>query len=187
MTQALLIIDVRKTIVEGRGPADRLPAIYEVFNATVGRLTDLKAKAKTAGIPVIIVQNDGPEGHRIAKGNRGSEVVDALAPTGDDILINKVDCDSFHGTDLFDRLTGLGVTHLTIGGCMTQYCVDTAVRRAITLGFDVTLIADGHCTGDTPTLTRPESIAHHNFILDGFTAGDHRTTVRPAGEIDFAA
>jgi nicotinamidase-related amidase len=36
---------------------------------------------------------------------------------------------------------------------MTQYCVDTTVRRAVSLGYEVTLVGDGHMTADSDALT----------------------------------
>ena len=36
---------------------------------------------------------------------------------------------------------------------MTQYCVDTIVRRAVSLGYEVTLVGDGHMTADSDALT----------------------------------
>ena len=40
-----------------------------------------------------------------------------------------------------------------MAGCMTQYCVDTSVRRTVSLGYDVTLAEDGHLK-QTPSLLR---------------------------------
>ncbi|WP_437578615.1 isochorismatase family protein [Sorangium sp. So ce887] len=58
-----------------------------------------------------------------------------------------------------------GVLH---GGCKTELCVDTTCRRAVTLGFGVTLAADAHGTSDSPALTAAAIVAHHNRLLDGF-------------------
>ncbi|MNY71725.1 Isochorismatase family protein [compost metagenome] len=68
---------------------------------------------------------------------------------------------------------------------MTQFCVDTTVRRAVSLGYDVTLVADGHTTADSAHLAHVDIIAHHNETLDGFGAGDAEVDVRPAAEIFF--
>jgi hypothetical protein len=51
--------------------------------------------------------------------------------------------------------------------------VDTTCRRATSLGYDVTLVGDAHLTKDSEVLTAAEIIAHHNFVLDDFGAGDH--------------
>lgn len=77
------------------------------------------------------------------------------------------------------------MTHLVVGGCMSQYCVDTTVRRAVSLGFDVTLVTDGHMTADSGTLQFSEIVAHHNETLDGFDAGGAKVDVRPAAAVAF--
>ncbi|MGO7690285.1 isochorismatase family protein, partial [Rhizobium ruizarguesonis] len=89
-------------------------------------------------------------------------------PRQAEVVVRKKIADSFFETDLGERLGERSVTHLVFGGCMSQFCVDTTVRRAVSLGYDVTLIADGHMTGDTATFTSSEIIAHHNETLDGF-------------------
>jgi nicotinamidase-related amidase len=78
-----------------------------------------------------------------------------------------------------------GVTNLVVAGGMTEYCVDTTCRRATSLGYDVTLAGDAHLTRDNGVLTAANIIAHHNFVLDDFGAGDHVITVKPADEIIF--
>ena len=81
------------------------------------------------------------------------------------------------------ELAAAGIKQLVICGCMTQYCVDTTVRRAVSLGYDVVLAADGHTTADTGVLRFEQIVAHHNALLDGFDAGEHEVRVCPAAEI----
>jgi nicotinamidase-related amidase len=66
---------------------------------------------------------------------------------------------------------------------MTQYCVDTSVRRAVSLGYDAVLAADGHATADAGGLRFEQIVAHHNSLLDGFDAGSHAVDVRPISDI----
>jgi len=64
--------------------------------------------------------------------------------------------------------------------------IDTACRHATTLGFDVTLVSDGHTTIDNDSLKAEQIIAHHNRALNGFNSGNHMVNVKPASEIDFS-
>ncbi len=185
MTDVLLIIDVQNAILDGAAHDDRIETVKTYFNAVVGRLSDLKESAASQNVPTILVQNDGPDGHRLAVGSKGWEIVPDLTPTPSDIVVHKVSCDSFHETDLMEHLTRIGASRLIVGGCMTQFCVDTTVRRAVSSGFDVVLISDGHCTGDSRTLTQSEIIAHHNNTLDGFDAGQCVVSVVPAAAVSF--
>jgi len=185
MPDVLLIIDVQNAILDGAAEPDRTVDVQSYFDDMVDRLVTLKSLAAENGITTVLVQNDGPVGHRLSVGSKGWEILPALGPDTQDIVVNKESCDSFHDTDLMDHLTRLGATRLVIGGCMTQYCVDTTARRAVTLGFDVTLISNGHCTGDAGTLRQDQIIAHHNQTLDGFDAGKCSVSVLPAKDVIF--
>jgi nicotinamidase-related amidase len=185
MTTALLIIDVQNAIVEGEGAPERQGAIDAALNETIGRLQSVQARARAAHIPVILVQHDGGPGDPLARSSHGWALRHEIAPLPGETVVHKTSCDSFHGTDLQEQLEGLSVTHLVIGGCMTQFCVDTTARRAVSLGYDVTLLSDGHSTGDMGDLTFSQIIAHHNRLLGGFSAGAHAITLHRAGEMNF--
>ncbi|AFL53299.1 nicotinamidase-related amidase [Sinorhizobium fredii] len=185
MTKALLIIDIQNAILSGKGREDRQRLVDAALNETVARLCALKDRARAAGVPVVLVQHDGDEKHRLAVGTHGWAIRDEIAPASGDVVVHKKSCDSFFETDLSTRLEERSVTHLVIGGCMSEFCVDTTVRRAVSLGYAVTLVADGHTTADSGALAFPEIVAHHNETLDGFDAGRARVEVRPAAEITF--
>ncbi|MFP6645312.1 MAG: isochorismatase family protein [Candidatus Latescibacterota bacterium] len=65
--------------------------------------------------------------------------------------------------------SGRHAERLVICGLPSEYCVDTTTRRAFSLGYDITLVADGHstCAG---SLTAAQKIAHHNEVLGGWFA-----------------
>ncbi len=185
MSVALVIIDVQKAILEGAGTPARRPVMAAALNETISRLSDLQTRARRAGVPVIVVQHDDPPGSRLAAGTPGWQLREEIAPLAGDILVHKRACDSFFETDLANRLDERSIRRLVVGGCMTQFCVDTSVRRAVSLGYDVTLVADGHMTGDAGMLGFEQIIAHHNATLDGFDAGEHAVRLCPANEIAF--
>lgn len=185
MSDVLPIIDVQNAILDGTASDERINAVTTYLNEVVERLADLKATATSKRIPTILVQNDGPDGHRLAVNSKGWEIRPELAPTQNDIVVHKVSNDSFHDTDLMKHLKRIGASRLIIGGCMTQFCVDTAVRRAVSSGFDVVLVSDGHCTGDSGVLKQNEIIAHHNKTLDGFNAGENLVSVVPSAKLSF--
>lgn len=69
----------------------------------------------------------------------------------------------------------------------TLYCVDTTVRRATTMGYNVTLVKDAHTTDDYEgaALTAALRIDYHNEVLDGFRIDEHVIKVKPADEVKF--
>ncbi len=185
MTTALLIIDVQNAILQGLGRPERQQQIDAALQATVDRLQSVQAKARIADAPVVIVQYDGGESHRLSRGSHGWQLRPEIRPIGGEAVVNKRSCDSFFETDLAERLAEKSVTHLVVGGCMTQYCVDTTVRRAVSMGYDVTLLADGHMTADAGSLGFEQIIEHHNSLLDGFDAGQHEVRIVSSSEVTF--
>jgi nicotinamidase-related amidase len=185
MTTALLIIDVQNGVLREPVSAARQAIVDAAYDAMAGRLQRVQRAARETDAPVIVVQHDGGPGHRLAPGGEGWRNREEIAPLAGEALVRKASCDAFFETDLAARLAERDVTRLVIGGCMTQFCVDTTCRRAVSLGYDVILIADGHMTADMGGLTFEQIIAHHNAVLDGFDAGAHAIELRRAGQIAF--
>ncbi len=181
---AVLVIDVQNAIIDGLG-GERAAANRAALDQAVARMAEMLDRARAAGVPVLHVRhNEGP-GENLSTGTPGWEIRAEVAPHDGEPVIDKHHCDSFYGTGLADRLRGLGVGHLVVMGCMTQFCIDTACRRAVSEGFGVTLAADAHATADLGPLTAEQTVAHHNFTLHGLSAGDRRVRVVPSAEIRF--
>jgi nicotinamidase-related amidase len=176
--QAVVIIDVQNAILRVPGMA-RPMETHLALDAVVGRIAALIQRARNRAIPVLFVQHDGQPGHRLELGSPGWSIRPEIAPAPGEPVIHKSACDSFFQTTLAAELQSRNIGKLIVAGCMTQYCVDTSVRRAVSLGYDVTLIADGHMTADSDALTFDQIIAHHNALLDGFDAGSHSVRVAP--------
>ncbi|MCM2448477.1 isochorismatase family protein [Rahnella sp. CG8] len=185
MKTALILIDVQRDVLRGVGIPARQPLIDHYFELTMQRLRQVKDRASAAGIPVILIQHAGIEGHRLAQGSEGWRIHQALQVDDNDRVISKTTSDAFYHTELRSVLTSIAVTHLVVGGFLSQYCVDLSVRRAVALGFDVTLIGDGHSTCDESGLSFEQIIAHHNNILPVLKLDGHGVTVQSADSINF--
>jgi len=181
---ALLVIDVQRGILDIPGLA-RKKEIDHAMDETVSRIRSLIDRARRAQVPVIFVQHDGGPGHRLEPDTPGWPLRPEILPRAGELVIRKRACDVFFETPLQQELVARKVKQLVVAGCMTQFCVDTSVRRAVSLGFDVVLAADGHTTADTRTLPFEQIVAHHNTLLDGFEAGEHEVRVVPSSEISF--
>ena len=186
---ALVIIDVQNAILRGLG-GTRPQETERALDAVVGRIAGLLARARATALTVIHVKHDGGPGHRLAPDGEGWRIRAELAPRDGEMVVRKRACDAFFETALADRLAAHGIRpgghdagRLIVAGCMTQYCIDTSCRRAVSLGYDVTLAADGHATADSGGLRFEQIIAHHNALLDGLDAGAHAITVTPIPEI----
>jgi nicotinamidase-related amidase len=172
---ALVIIDVQVGLVRLMPP--------ELQDRVLSNITVLLSKARSSGIQVLFIQHDGPKGHPLEAETSAWAIHPSILPMRGEPVIRKKASDSFFKTGLAEELQTGEISHLIIVGGMTEYCVDTTCRRAVTLGYDVTLVADAHLTRDTPVLTASQIIAHHNLLLDGFAAGTRSIAVTPTGEI----
>jgi nicotinamidase-related amidase len=169
----LLIIDVQNEVMKGAWrEAEVLAAI-----------ADLAARARAAGAPVIYLQHEEPE-TPMARGEPGWEIHPAVAPAAGETVVAKRASDGFYRTTLGSELKKLGVTRLAVCGAQTEFCVDATTRAALSAGYDVTLAADAHTTGDD-VISAADAIAHHNRTLGWLAHPDHRVTITPAAEIGF--
>jgi nicotinamidase-related amidase len=181
---AVVVIDVQNAVLSIPGMTRREETNF-AFNACVARIAKLVTRARRRGISVIFVQHTGPIGHRLERNSKGWKLRPELTPNPMEPVIHKLASDSFFHTSLAAELEVRQASRLIVAGCMTQYCIDTTVRRAVTVGYNVTLVADGHMTADSRSLTFDQVIAHHNELLDGFNAGEHMVSVVPAEQVQF--
>ncbi len=85
-------------------------------------------------------------GFNVPKGSPDAAMVDELAPLGDEMLFPKTSSSVFISTNIDYVLRNLGTKYLIVAGCLTDQCVDSAVRDACDLGYLVTVPTDACVT-----------------------------------------
>jgi len=85
-------------------------------------------------------------GFNVAKGSPDAKMVDELLPADDEIVFPKTSSSVFISTNIDYVLRNLGTRYLIIAGCLTDQCVDSAVRDACDLGYLVTVPTDACVT-----------------------------------------
>jgi ureidoacrylate peracid hydrolase len=85
-------------------------------------------------------------GFNVPKGSPDARMVDELAPIDDEIVFPKTSSSVFISTNIDYVLRNLGTKYLIIAGCLTDQCVDSAVRDACDLGYLVTVPTDACAT-----------------------------------------
>jgi ureidoacrylate peracid hydrolase len=85
-------------------------------------------------------------GFNVARGSHDGKVVDALAPAEDEMVFPKSSSSVFISTNVDYVLRNLGTQYLIVAGCLTDQCVDSAVRDACDLGYLVTVPIDACAT-----------------------------------------
>ena len=172
---ALLIIDVQVAIVEGAFRA------AEVLDAIAG----MAARARAAGAPVVYLQHCHVKYPPMMKGAPGWAIHPAVTPQPGDTVVEKSASDGFDDTTLRADLDRLDVGALVICGLQTEFCVDATARAALSAGYDATLAADAHTTGDAVTPAET-TIRHHNYALGNLAHPTRGIAVKPSAEIVFA-
>jgi nicotinamidase-related amidase len=175
MTTALLIIDVQQALCSGK---------YKAFESerVIQRINLVSANARSAGVPVVVIQHES-QGGPLDYGTDGWKLAEGLKVEPSDIHVRKQATDSFHNTDLQSVLQTNGVKSLVICGLQSEFCVDTTTRRALALGYPVTLVSDAHSTMDNTVLSAAQISAHHNETLANISSFGPRVTTVPAAQV----
>ena len=155
---ALLVIDLQKGIYNDEKLSSEPERAYlhdRIGHSVVPNGQRLIAACRTAGVEVIytVIESltlDGRDrsldykisGLFAAKGSREAEVIDELAPLGNEIVIPKTSSSLFNSTNFEYVLRNLGVQYLMVMGVVTDQCVETTVRDGCDRGFLMTVIED---------------------------------------------
>ena len=174
---AVLVVDVQKALCCGK------EATYMAIE-TINKINQVIAKARVVDVPIIFIQHETPLGAFTYESD-GWQLQVELANTESDIYIRKTASDAFQHTDLQTRLDVLQVNHLVICGMQSEFCVDSTVRRALALGYPVTVVEDGHTTIDTPVLAAASISAHHNHTWANLGSYGPRAIPVTAAHIEF--
>lgn len=167
---ALLFVDVQKFNCTWEGGeyasmnAAEKEARYGYFFRTLEatalpNMVRLQKACRRAGIEVTytVVESmtaDGRDrsldykitGFHVPKGSPDAEMVNELAPAGDEMVFPKTSSSVFISTNIDYVLRNLGTEYLIIAGCLTDQCIDSAVRDACDLGYLVTVPTDAVVT-----------------------------------------
>lgn len=133
-------------------------------DGVVKRINELSELFRGSGLPVIYIQHDGTGTGEFEKNTPEWQLLDSLNIETSDILIDKYANDVFYNSELQSKLTELNATELLITGCATDFCVESAVQSALAKDYNITVVSDGHTTGERPHLKAEKVIEHYNWV-----------------------
>ena len=173
MDSAVLVIDVQQALCAG-------PRAAWDAQGLIQRINLVTRQARQAGAPVLFIQQEAEE-TELAHGSAGWQLAEGLKVEAGDLRVPKTTPDAFLHTNLQELLEARHVRQVVVCGLHTEFCIDTSVRRALALGYPVTLVADGHSSMGNAVLTPQQVIAHHNATLTNIRAfGPRARAVRTA-------
>ncbi len=155
--KALLVIDMQKGSFTSKTPRFEAEGVVQ-------RINELASIFRAQNYPVIYVQHDGTGSGEFEKNTWEWENLDALIIEPEDVRIDKYANDIFYRSKLQATLTELNVTELMVTGCATDFCVESSIQSAITKDYNITVVSDGHTTGERPHLKAEQVIEHYNWV-----------------------
>ncbi len=144
--RALLVVDMIRDFVDPGAPLE-VPETRRILPFIKERIQIFREQ----GLPVIFVCDSHLPGDpeftvfppHALKGTPGSQIIDELAPSPKDIVINKRTFSGFVGTPLEEILRKEGIEELEVVGCVTNICIFFTSADALMRGFKVVIPQDG--------------------------------------------
>jgi ureidoacrylate peracid hydrolase len=162
---ALLVIDVQNGFVSKGGSYDLLGMETSHYREVIPKINNLINLCRNIGIPIFYTQavreSSGIDlltrSHKILPKSReerikkkpicvretwDAEIIDEIKPSeGDHVVIKRRDS-AFHDTEIGVWLRSLKIDTLIFCGIDTSICVETSLRDAFNIGYDIVLISD---------------------------------------------
>ena len=169
MGRGLLVIDIQRDyfpggacpLIEPEAAAEKARTVIDTF--------------RSQALPIVHMQHvwDAPDATFMRPGTDGVEIHPVVAPADGETVLQKAEPNSFIDTPLESELRQRGVDDLVVVGMMTSMCVDSTVRAAADLGFDVTVVHDACAAPDLEFGGHevPGATVHAAFVAalaDGF-------------------
>jgi nicotinamidase-related amidase len=168
---ALLLVDAQRLtcdpevglgrIARERGQSSALESYYQRVDQALAGMGQLLHACRAAGLPVIHVRTAGrlPDGRDLSRKTRAqgisfgrnspeAELMPAVAPRADEIVLDKPGTGAFTGTGLDELLRNLGIAHVIVGGVSYDGAVESTIRSATDRGYGLVLAPNACATFD---------------------------------------
>ena len=133
-------------------------------DGTIERINQLSELFRSKKYPVIFIQHDGSKMDTFIPNTEEWKILNELNIEKTDLFINKYANDVFYNSSLQSILEKLNISELYITGSATDFCIEATIQSALTKDYNITVVADGHTTGNRPNLTANQVINHYNWV-----------------------
>jgi len=162
MKKALILIDIQNDYFSG-GRFELNDPDKTALNAK-----NVLAYFRKKDLPIFHVQhvNLRDDAPFFIAATEGVNINPQVAPFPGEPIVIKHTPDSFFNTDLLPLLRELEINELVICGMMSHLCIDTTVRSAKRLGFEIELLSDACTTRDLlwKNTLIPAEMVHATFM-----------------------
>ncbi|WP_278558083.1 cysteine hydrolase family protein [Limosilactobacillus vaginalis] len=158
MTKALLVIDLQNGVCYKSKEIFNLKSLIKLINERI-------AFFRAQDLPVVFIQH---ESSLLLKGSTEWKLISELNYQRNDFYINKTHPNSFYKTTLQETLNSLQVRELEICGAQTEYCVDTTIKMAHGLGYQLSMRYGASSTFDNQFMTAKETIQFYENIWEEY-------------------
>lgn len=167
METALVLIDIQNDYFKG--------GRNELVNTeqAIAHVKQALSLFREKGLPIFYVQHISLQENAMffLPDTYGIKIYEQIFPQVNEKVIVKHTPDSFFQTELQRCLDTIGIKQLAICGMMSHMCIDTTVRTAKQLGYEVLLLSEACSTRDLVwnNTVIPADIVHKTFMasLDG--------------------
>lgn len=173
---ALLVIDMQKGSFTPKTP--RFDSM-----GVVKRINELAKIFRELDFPVAYIQHDGTGTGKFEKNSADWENLDELDLKSMDLRIDKYANDVFYESELQTKLTELNIKEVVITGCATDFCIESTIQSALTKDYNITVVEDGHTTGERPHLSAKQVIDHYNWVWKNMIPTKGSITVKTTEQI----
>jgi ureidoacrylate peracid hydrolase len=168
---AIVVIDMQNAYASPGGYVDQAGFDISGSAGTIGKIAAVLDTARSAGMPVIYLQNGwdadyveagGPgspnwhksnalktmrakpelSGKLLARGTWDYALVDALAPKPGDIQLHKTRYSAFFNSQLDSTLRARGIRNIVFVGIATNVCVESTLRDGFHLEYFGVMLED---------------------------------------------
>ena len=193
---ALLIVDMQNMCAhpdgwmgrlgKDQGKPDHLKERFDFIAEITPNLQRLLAHCREAGIEVFHIRvafrtQTGRDGNSDLKKRRENvtpmipfdyDILDALAPLDDEIVIDKTSVSTFNSTSIDQILRNMRRDRLWVCGVVTEGCVELTARDARDRGYHVTLVTD--CCASSRRAAHDDAVQRmtDGQVIRGRTADD---------------
>ena len=173
---ALLVYDMQAGIVSqiagGDAIVERVGTLIRSARAAGMRIVysrHYNVPLAWAGVGQLRMAKTWQRAHRASElkavlqvGTPGVQIVEALAPRPEDVVLDKVTMSAFEGTPLALLLRDLGLCSLLLAGIALEVGIEPTARHGADLGFIPVLVQDACGSGDAEAGARSLAALHYS-------------------------